>query len=278
MERIMIIFDKVKATVVKELDSYCDICDQHLSSQRRFLKMSARLYFRFFTALILAGLMIMAQAFAQGYSNPIQQSDQLLQQGDQQLGNNDFQGALASFQSALSMYSQIVNTAIANNDTVPIKLQVRISRAVAATAIAYQGRGDSTKAGDYAQKALILGKQLNDQFTIQNATQVLANINRGNQPNVISRPQLQANTCENRCYQQYPSEPNGEYQIGTMGAWQDCLDACDGKINRAQSPSERPSGRVDQACVARAQQMIEDAVARGGAGTAGISMMNSCYR
>ena len=38
-----------------------------------------------------------------------------------------------------------------------------------------------------------------------------------------------------------------------------------------------PSGGVDQACVARAQKMIDDAIARGGAGVAGISMMNSCY-
>jgi hypothetical protein len=204
------------------------------------LKMFVRPYLIFFIALVLAGCMVLSQAFAQGYSNPLQQSDQLLQQGDQQLGNNDFQGALSSFQSALSMYSQIVNSAIANNDTVPIKLQVRISRAIAATAVAYQGLGDAKNAGDYAQKALTLGNQLNDQFTIQNATQVLANIKRGNQPKIISRPQIQAETCQDRCDQMYPTGGNGEYQVGTMGAWQDCYDACEGKVgHRAERQLDR---------------------------------------
>jgi tetratricopeptide (TPR) repeat protein len=200
--------------------------------------MTARLYFKSYTALILTGFMIMALAFAQGYSNPIQQSDQLLQQGDQQLGNNDFQGALTSFQSALSMYSQIVNTTIANNDSVPIKLQIRISRALAATAVAYQGLGDSTNASDYAQKALILGKQLNDRFTIQNATQVLANINRGHQPN-ISRSQIQTNTCDDRC-----SEP---YTPGHMSIYIQCIEAgCRGTETMEKQENQRQANKDQQ--------------------------------
>lgn len=187
--------------------------------------MSTRLHFRIFITLVLVGCMFISRASAQDNFNLAQQADQFLQEGGRQLKNNNFQEALTSFQSARSMYTQIAIPA--NNKQAITALQTRMSRILAMMAVSYQGLEDSTRAGDYAQRALTLGKQINDKFTIYYATQVLSNLNRTNKPDVVSRPQVQTDTCSARCNQQHPNEALLDEGAGPF---LDCLEACQGRI------------------------------------------------
>jgi tetratricopeptide (TPR) repeat protein len=180
--------------------------------------MRIRLYSGVVFTVVLAVCLFKSSTFAANNFNSAQQGDVLLQQGWQQLKSNDFQASLTSLQSARSMYSQVVP---ATSEQVR-GLQGRQARTLALTAVAYRNLGNFTKAVDYAQRALSLGRQINDKLTINWASQVLAALERTNQPNVVSRPQTGLDNCAERCQQQYPD-------MADTGAFLDCLEACQGR-------------------------------------------------
>jgi len=184
--------------------------------------MPVRLHIHVVFAAVLAILLLhlfTSSTFAANNFNPAQQGDVLLQQGWQQLKMKDFQASLTSLQLARSMYSQVVPA----NSEQARGLQGRQARALALTAVAYRNLGNFTKAVDYAQRALSLGRQINDILTINWASQVLAALERTNQPNnIVSRPQTGSDNCPERCQQQYPD-------MADTGAFLDCLEACLGR-------------------------------------------------